>query len=490
MAEFTIPLIVRGKVIASEPVSFTARRGEITFKTPDVVQHLDKIILRDAHGLADLYTLSLDEIIDYLVEVGGRLSPERNPHIAQALEIAVLTSGQSRALLHKMYASMAHSLNRPFLTELIEQNIGAEHLERWSQRRLNDRDVWVRAFGARTVHLNAGNGPAVATYALINGAILRCDNIVKSPSNDPYTAAAIALTMIDVAPDHPVTKHMTVAYWKGGNEAFERRLYKPTSIEKIVAWGGAASMGHIRQHLEPGLDLIALDPKVSASIVGAEALAGEAAMNEAAERLARDVGYFNQEGCLSSRIAYVVADPDDDAALARLNEFGCRVERAIRELPATLSTPHPAFDPTLRAEIDGLRFSDDVRIIGCRASDGGVIVSQVSEAVDFSDRLMGRVVNIVPVATPEAAAAKVTVHTQTIGIYPAALKTRIRDACLLRGAQRLTDLGCATFEGMAAPHDGMEIMRRMVRWGVMEEFDARVIEQGAGLIHSGGDVAA
>ncbi|MET0987287.1 MAG: acyl-CoA reductase [Steroidobacteraceae bacterium] len=490
MVEFTIPLIVRGQVIEDDLCSFTARRGEITFKTPDVVKHLDKIILKDAHGLADLYTLSLDQIVDYLVELGQRLSSDRNQHIAKALEIAVLTSGQSRALLQKMYKSMALSLNRRFLTEVIEQNIGADNLERWNRRRLNDRDVWVRAFGARTVHMNAGNGPAVASYAVINGALLRCDNIVKSPSNDPYTAAALALTMIEMAPDHPVTRHMTVAYWKGGNEAFERRLYKPTSIEKIVAWGGAASMGHIRHHLEPGLDLIALDPKVSASIVGAEALANETAMNEAAERLARDVGYFNQEGCLSSRIAYVVADPEDDAALERVNELGRRVEAAIGQLPPTLSTPHPAFDPTLRAEIEGLRFSDDVRIIGCRGSDGGVIVSQSSEAVDFSDRLMGRVVNIVPVATPEAAAAKVTVHTQTIGIYPAALKAHIRDACLLRGAQRLTDLGCATFEGMAAPHDGMEIMRRMVRWGVMEDFKEEVIDQGAGLVHSDGDLAA
>ncbi|MET0657202.1 MAG: acyl-CoA reductase [Steroidobacteraceae bacterium] len=490
MAEFTIPLIVRGEVIEDDLCSFTARRGEITFKTPDVARHVDKIVLSDANGLADLYTVTVDEIVDYLVELGRRLSPDHNPHVARALEVSVLTSGLSRALLHRMYASMGSGLTREFLTEQIEQNIGVEHLEQWNQRRLNDRDVWVRAFGTRTVHLNAGNGPAVATYALINGSILRCDNIVKSPSNDPFTAAAIALTMIDMAPDHPVTRHMTVAYWKGGNETFERQLYTPTAIEKIVAWGGAASMKHIRRHLQPGLDLIALDPKVSASIIGAEVLSNDAAMSEAAERLARDVGYFNQEGCLSSRLAYLVADPEDGAALERVNEFGRRVEAAIRRLPATISTPHPAFDPTLRAEIDGLRFSDDVRIFGCRANEGGVLVSQSSHAVDFSDRLMGRVVNIIPVATPEAAAAKVTIHTQTIGIYPAALKKQVRDACLLRGAQRLTDLGCATFEGMAAPHDGLELMRRMVRWGVMEDFEEHVIDQGAGLIHSGGDVAA
>jgi hypothetical protein len=213
-------------------------------------------------------------------------------------------------------------------------------------------------------------------------------------------------------------------------------------------------------------------------------------MDEAAERLARDVGYYNQEGCLSSRIAYVVADPNDEDAMERVNAFGGRVQLAIQNLPSTLSSPHPAFDPILRSEIDGLRFSNDVKIFGCRANDGGAIVSQTSEKVDFSDRLMGRVVNIVPVPTKEAAAANVTIHTQTIGIYPASLKEQIRDACMLRGAQRLTDLGCATFEGMAAPHDGIEVLRRMVRWGVMEDFEPEVIDRGAGLVHGGAEMAA
>jgi hypothetical protein len=60
---------------------------------------------------------------------------------------------------------------------------------------------------------------------------------VKAPSNDPLTIVAIARTMIEMAPGHPITRHLTVGYCKGGDEAIESRIYQPQHIEKLVAWG-------------------------------------------------------------------------------------------------------------------------------------------------------------------------------------------------------------------------------------------------------------
>ena len=67
--------------------------------------------------------------------------------------------------------------------------------------------------------------------------------------------------MVEMAPDHPITRHLSVAYWKGGDTAFEERLYQPANVEKIIAWGGLR-LGHARTALRPaGLELISLDPK-------------------------------------------------------------------------------------------------------------------------------------------------------------------------------------------------------------------------------------
>ncbi len=63
---------------------------------------------------------------------------------------------------------------------------------------------------------------APSALGVVRNAITRSNAIFKTPSNDPLTAAAIARTMIDMAPQHPQTKHRSVASWKGGGAAGER----------------------------------------------------------------------------------------------------------------------------------------------------------------------------------------------------------------------------------------------------------------------------
>lgn len=484
MDELEIPLIIRGQIIRDNWISFPGRNGKISMKTPDVNAYIDQIVLKNPSALKDLYALSLDEIIDYLDELGQRLKPDSNAHIRMAMEVAAATSGHSAEMLAYMYGNMSAILRRSFIEEAVEQNIGRAHLEGWVPTQLHDRRTEVRAYGARSVHINAGNGAVITLQGVLLNAVLRSDAIMKNPSNDPYTGTAVALTMIDMAPDHPITKHLTVAYWKGGDSKFESKLYRASNIEKIVAWGGFASMQHIRGYLGPGMDLIALDPKISGSIIGEEAFESADRMQEVAAKLAKDVGYFNQEGCISARVVYVQSGTDEPG-VAKLKQFGQLVFEEIAKLPSELSSPHPAFDRHLKEEIDGIRFSNSFQIIGCKASEGGVIVSQDNEPVDFADQLGCRVVNLVPFDHIGEALSHVTIHTAAIGIYPPELKTAIREECALRGAQRLTTLGFATAEGAAQPHDAMEPMRRLARWVVMEDFDASQSEN-TGWVHGGG----
>src|SRR5258708_8680521 len=130
-------------------------------------------------------------------------------------------------------------------------------------------------------------------------AVLRIDAIIKTPSNDPLTAAACARTMIEMAPDHPITKHLSVGYWKGGDSSFEDVLYQPKNIEKIIAWGGFASITHIAKYIQPGIDLITLDPKLSSTIVGKAAFESDASMQDAAQRKPIDICSKKQEASLT-----------------------------------------------------------------------------------------------------------------------------------------------------------------------------------------------
>src|SRR5690606_30702111 len=114
------------------------------------------------------------------------------------------------------------------------------------EKMLDNRICNIRAFGARTVHVIAGNASVIALQTIMDNAITRGDAIIKLPSNDPYFATAVAQKMIEMEPDHPLTRHLSVAYWKGGDAAIESHLYDSSRIEKIVAWGGFDSMRSIR----------------------------------------------------------------------------------------------------------------------------------------------------------------------------------------------------------------------------------------------------
>ena len=102
------------------------------------------------------------------------------------------------------------------------------------------------------------------------------DAIIKVPSNDPLTALAIARTMADMAPGSSADAAPRGGLLEGRRPRVEKQLYQPHNIEKIVAWGGFASVNHVTRYIQPGLELISLDPKCSATIIGPEAFASDA----------------------------------------------------------------------------------------------------------------------------------------------------------------------------------------------------------------------
>ncbi|WP_157219205.1 acyl-CoA reductase [Flavisphingomonas formosensis] len=464
MTGYRVPLIIRGEIIESGETEFGGRDPATRFRGPDVFDHLGKLPLSPPSAIADLHALPFEEILDYLVELGAWLDFGKNAHLQEALALTCKTSGLGEPILRSVYKNLGKVFDRAEMRQMADILIGIPFLEGWVRTRSEGASTsYVRAFGARALHVIAGNVPTISAITVMRNAIVRSDMIVKTPSNDPLTAAAIARTMIDMAPDHPITRHISVGYWKGGDERIESRLYQPAAVEKIVAWGGLASVRHISKYLQPGIDLITLDPKLSATIIGREAFADEATMRTCARRAALDVAVNNQQACLNARVIHVETGTDA-AGLARANRFGELLYEAIQLLPVTLSNPVAALDPALAEEMEGLRFASALyRRIGGDGR-GGVIVSQMDEPVEFSRLLSGRVANLVPVDSLDAAIGAVTAWTQTIGLYPDRLMHEIRDRLAIQGAQRLVTLGCATRRTIAGPQDGIEVLRRMCKW--------------------------
>lgn len=470
-----VPLIIRGEVITDYSAEYAERGNDNSFFSVDVANYAKSLTLSNPEKLKDLYDLSIDEIFEFLGKVGDSLHPSKNEYIREAFEMSVLASGLSRPILKSCYEQIPCYFQPDVVREMADKQIGLNYLEGWVESEGEEGKIEIRAFGARAAHIIAGNVPVIGAITITRNAVTRSDAIIKTPSNDPLTAAAIARTMIDLDPDHPVTKHLSVAYWKGGNEKVESMIYQPNRIEKIIAWGGFASIKHISKYLQPGIDLITLDPKQSGTIIGKKAFVSLQRMKKVAERAAMDIGAFNQEGCINARVIYVETGTNE-AGLNVASMFGHHVFEAMQNLPDSISTPHHKFDRALKDEINAIRFLDDeYEVIGGQNNEGAVIVSLTDDVVDFSTSLSCRVANIVPVDNLETALRSVNSNTQTIGVYPNELKNELRNRLAFQGGQRIVSLGsAASLAAVTTPQDGIEPMRRMVKWIVDESYYSEV----------------
>jgi hypothetical protein len=472
---FDAGIVIRGEWIDDHRIPFGGRGAGIRFTSPDPMHYLQRLPLSNPRAMSDLHALSFADIAEYIERLGRRLTLADNVHLQQALTASCLTSSLTPSILRQGYESLPHLFSRTNAIEIAESTIGIAHLEGWVQRRMNDgRTVSIRAFGSRTLHIVAGNSPLISALSILRNAITRSDALIKTPSNDPFTALAIARTMLEMDPAHPLTRHLSVAYWKGGDEAFEQKLYRPQNFEKIVAWGGFASVRHVTKYIQPGLALISLDPKRSVSIIGPEAFATDLVMRDVALRLAADIGGMNQEGCVNARVVYVLCG-SDAASLAHLDRLGQYTYEAMLALPAGVSTAPKAVNADLCALVDAARLNDEwYHVIGGMDREGAIIVSHLSEPVDFAAQLGKRIANLVPIDDVEDVFRAVDAYTQTVGVYPESLKTRLRDRMALVGAQRFTSLGYAVLPSLAAPQDAIESTRELCRWIVCEDCDPAV----------------
>jgi hypothetical protein len=481
-----IPIIARGLVImpGEDAVEFKGRGGA-AFRQADPHKHIHDLVLGDTSRLRDLHDTPMAEIIDLLADLGERLVLDDNPLLQESFELALKAGGLAEPILRGVYDALPKMFTREGMTALVEKTIGLAYLDGWVPSGGAYDCVSIRAVGTRQLHITAGNVPVVAAMTLARAGLTKSDILIKSPSNDPLTANAIARTLIELAPDHPVTRHIAVAYWKGGDEFMDSQIVRTSRIDKITAWGGMSSVRHIQKFLTPGIDLTALNPKYSMSMIGRETFEHEAMMNEAAVGLATLAGFYNQTACANTRIVYVESGTDDDS-IAQVVELARKTVAAYADLPPLLSVPFVEPNRELEAEMDAILDQDDFYHVEGDTLNGGFIVSKFNDRVEFFDKLNNRVVNFVPVDDLTEVIKWCDDTTQTVGLYPEARREGLRDAFALAGVQRLVSLEggepmtvYANSHHMppGSPHDGIEPMRRSVRWVV----DMRPVDHELGL---------
>ncbi|MHA1166338.1 MAG: acyl-CoA reductase [Candidatus Hodarchaeales archaeon] len=457
-----VDIIIRGRIVTSGEVVFSNRNGNLHFMVPDINRYFNELVVKDADSHIELFKdTSVKDVIDFLVETGKMLDVDFNPHLAEACKVTSSFSNLPSSIIRACYKQIPFFFTKRILESTIENEIGSRYLDGWVEIPVPMGRAKVRAYGAKALHIIAGNVPLVAALSVIRGALVKSDNIIKLPSNDPLTATAILKTMIEVDRSHPVVKNFSAVYWKGGNTDFERRLINPNYLEKIIAWGGHNSIKHIKTLVGPGIDLITLDPKFSVSIIGEETFETDEMIENVAFLAAIDSAAYNQEACVSSRTHFVKTTPEKAVKYSRY------LYKFMQEQDSSLSTVPKSFPAALQEDIDSLRYMEGFyEVTGGENGEGAVITSLAGEPVEFFPSC--KTVNVIPVDDYREALNRITIATQTVGVYPEKLKDRLMDQLVARGVQRFVSLGHASAGMIGVPHDAIEPMRRACKWIVNE----------------------
>ncbi|MFL6662659.1 MAG: acyl-CoA reductase [Rhizobacter sp.] len=441
--------IVKGEVVTG------AEQVHGRFATPKL--DLDQLVWpRSAPGPA--FDTPLAEIVDVLVELGAWLAADPQGAVAEALEHSLRTGPLPRPLMEHSYAHIGKPFDRRSIAFQIERELGgADVLDGWREiaNTPSGRPARIRAFPPRLIHIVAGNAPGVSAQTVLRGALTKGVNLLKLPSNDLFTAPAILRGLAAVAPGHPLTRSFSAVYWRGGDASVEGTLFRPQFFDKIVAWGGEASIRSAVKYLGPGFELVSFDPKTSISLIGREAFASSESLADVAERAAFDATLMNQQACASSRFQFVEGSVEEVDRYCALLQKRMNVDRPTA---SAIGAPVP---PALRDELDGLRMLEpEVRLWGGYGGEGLVI--RTADPVDFHPD--GKIVNVVPVTSLADAVRHANVATQTVGVWPPQRKAGLRDALASRGVQRVVNLGGTAGIEMGLPHDGFHPLQRFVRW--------------------------
>ena len=453
------PFFLRGQLIEGSDAVHRSRDLGVDFATPKFDMNQT---VHPRTELPPLLNVPVAEIIDFLVESGQRMIDGKNPYIEACIDRMATVSLQPRKGIEMQMKGAVAYLDSRVLREVVEQNFpDPRALDEWVPRTDHQgRRSFIRAYAPRLIHVLPGNSPGMGIKSIAHGALVKGVNLFKMASADPFSTVAFLRTMADVDPDHPVVRSMSAIYWRGGDEATERVLYRPQYFDKVVAWGGGDAISNVMKYIGPGLQLVSFDPKTSISMVGKEAFASDETIAEAAELNARDVSILGQEACVASRFTFIEAGPEDaDRYCAKLAER-IRIDRL-----GETAAPRP-LDRELKDQIDMLRMLDDEFAVFGK-SDGRGVAIRSEEPVDFHP--LRQTSNVVCVPSLEAAMKYINVATQTVGVYPFDRMAGLRDQLASGGVQRVVRLGEAGPSSVGNPHDAMYPLHRFVHWMANED---------------------
>jgi len=316
----------------------------------------------------------------------------------------------------------------------------------------------LRAFPMSQLHITAGNSPVVPAVSALRALATKGPATIKLPSGALVAGAAFAVALWAAGPEHPLVRHASIAYWRGGDESLEAALFRHGAFQRIVVWGSRASVNAVAARAA-GTKTLVFNPRYGISLIGREALA-PGALEETVRRAAQDTLVWNQQACIASLVHYVEGESRD-------------VDRYCSALTAELALwdREHAHQPD-RSVVGRIRGARRGELSGGRWQINGAPIAPTSAVVrmdrgfDLSAHPQARVVVVRPVDDLADTLELMHAGVSSVGVLPIERLAGLRDAICGRGVTTVIALGEVDTLFTGAPHDGMRPLSELVSWSI------------------------
>lgn len=321
-----------------------------------------------------------------------------------------------------------------------------------------------RAAGPPVLHLVlAGNVPGVAVTAVIRALLVRSGVLCKLPASEPWLVGLFARALHEEDPALAAT--IAATWWPADNPGPVAHEWTKRS-GKVVVYGGADAVRAIRTRTPPTIPLLEYGPRVGAVLLGPDATDAEL------RGLARDTCAYDQAGCVSPRLVYLLSEPSpasggggSTSATARVDRLAAALGAEVARLGQVFTTDEEAVE--IRAARARLQFgADGGRALG--PDDLGWTVLHRS-AVGAHSEPLPRVLWIYELESVEELPELRSVlegRLQALGIAGVSdgVRDRAEELAVELGISRVTPLGAMAWPPADWRHDGRLQLMPLLRW--------------------------
>jgi hypothetical protein len=241
--------------------------------------------------------------VTVLSRLAGHWQRAEYPFRRLALEQGPAATGFSRATLARGLDDFFRELTAENFQSLLEQDLGqVQRLDGIfaSEPEHRSNRSSIATAPQMLVHIAAGNLPPPTLMGLVLGVLARSAQFVKCASGASLLPRLFAHSLYEE--DAKLGACLEIAEWRGGNAGLERALFEEADC--VTVTGSDETLNDVRQHLPPGVRLLAYGHRVSFGYIESE-LMGGVSLRKVLDRATDDITAWNQLGCLSPHVLYI-----------------------------------------------------------------------------------------------------------------------------------------------------------------------------------------